>query len=433
MPGYLDAQKRWGGSRRRLGNPNSPGRPGLGAAEEPNPLVSNEPGGAAAVLCFASFFGLTGLAMATLSAVSVAVSEKSGNSNYVVAIAALGGSVAVLSYPHIATLTHVFHRRSPPSRSGVAIFLRTLALIVYATAWLHLTNYRQLELVLPLSGAAAGDLAQAMWMPDGRHVEWSEFRGSRLAKSYLVSLFGLGALAILLHSRRMIIICVLSYAVVGLAILELRMLTYLQDRSFGLADRRDLAQAAEHKRRSDWMHDEVISLLTGVQMKFERQHLDAKGVSLELGALDHQLRLRQSEEALRSGAVTLGDLLQPYLRFIENLGARVTEAPAFESASCRVGEYDGRRVQRVFGVTIPNAVAAGASEVAIRFRLDLERSSLVVEVEDDAGGFDWTQLRAGGGLDTLRRDVGPECMTFESAPSGTRIVVNLSLPTMVMT
>jgi hypothetical protein len=395
-------------------------------------LVSNEPGGGASGLCFASFFGLAGLAMAILGAASVAAAHKSEGQNYVFAAAALAASGATLSYPHIATLTQVFFRRSPSSRAGRTVSIRTLALFVFTTAWLLLTNGRQPELALPLSAAAAADLARAVWTPAIGPVEWSEFRTSPLAKSHLVGVAALSALAILLPSRRALTLCLLTSVVLGLAILELHLLTNLRIRSNGFADRRDLVNA-EHKRRSDWMHDEVISLLTGVQMKFEHQHLDAKGVSLELRALDHQLRLRQSEETLRSGAATLGDLLQPYVRLIENLGARVTEAPAFESASCRVGEYDGRRVQRVFGVTIPNAVAAGASEVAIRFRLDLERSSLVVEVEDDAGGFDWTQLRAGGGLDTLRRDVGPECMTFESAPSGTRIVVNLSLPTMVMT
>ncbi len=409
------------------------GSPELGAAIAAGPAVRREHDVVVPGVAFASVLRLAALAAATVGALSIAISRTADKQSFVFPGSVLVISAVVLSHGYLAGLARLGGRRFVSIRPALATLVRLVFLIVYVASWIDLSRGRQLELALPISTAIAADVVQTIWTMRTPPPGWRRLRESAWIKLGLVIAIAVIAAAILIHSEKLVAAIALFLGVTLLTFVQVRLLTSLRDRSAAVIDRSDLAQAAEHKRRSDWMHDEVISLLTGVQMKFEHQHLDAKGVSLELRALDHQLRLRQSEEALRSGAVTLGDLLQPYLRFVENFGGCVTEAPAFESASCRVGEYDGRRVQRVFGVTIPNAVAAGASEVAIRFRLDLERSSLVVEVEDDGGGFDWTQLRAGGGLDTLRRDVGPEHMTFESAPSGTRIVVELSLPTMVMT
>jgi hypothetical protein len=203
------------------------------------------------------------------------------------------------------------------------------------------------------------------------------------------------------------------------------------DRTLAAIDRRaDLRieqyAEGEDRRRSHWLHDDVLGMLTGVQMKLEREQWDSATTAAELRWLDHQLRLRQSDEIVRSGAATVSEVIQPYLRYAQNMKVVVAEVPAWEVGSFRLSERDARRVQRVFGVAVPNALAAGATWLAFRVGA-IGTDTLVVEVEDDAGGFDTSKLVPGRGLAVLERELQPDTLRLRRTATGTLVHAELQV------
>jgi signal transduction histidine kinase len=79
---------------------------------------------------------------------------------------------------------------------------------------------------------------------------------------------------------------------------------------------------------------------------------------------------------------------------------------------------------------VANAVEAHSSTVRTRsstvaLRLDVAEGEIVVEVEDNAGGFDLADVPLGRGLDRLRADLGPDALSAEQTSEGTIIVARI--------
>jgi hypothetical protein len=112
------------------------------------------------------------------------------------------------------------------------------------------------------------------------------------------------------------------------------------------------------------------------------------------------------------------------VRLAQDHGVEVVEVPRFDDVGITVHGRTGHLVQRALGVLVPNALAANASRLG--FRIGVEANEIVVEVEDDAGGFDLASIPAGRGLDGLRRDLGPGRVTCERVADGSRVRVTIA-------
>ena len=182
-----------------------------------------------------------------------------------------------------------------------------------------------------------------------------------------------------------------------------------------LATERD-TRASEHRERAHWIHDDVCSELRYVRLRIEHGTMAGADVSSALDELDHRLRLRQLDELLASGTVRLADLLQPFVRTLQDRGVRVWDVPTFEEADRVVRERPARDIRRALSVLVMNGVNAGATEMAIRCRAT--PPDMVLEVEDDAGGFDLDDTQPGRGLEVLRRELGAESLWVNRTVAG---------------
>jgi signal transduction histidine kinase len=187
------------------------------------------------------------------------------------------------------------------------------------------------------------------------------------------------------------------------------------------ADRRDL-EADAHRQFAHWVHDDVCASLRLVRLRLETGKLHPEAVPGELDALDHTLRLRQLDEVVATGAVQLAEILQPYVRLAQNQGVRIVDVPRFEQASATVSPDAARLVQRALSVLVSNALNADAQELG--FRLEpVQGASVLVEIEDDAGGFDLDRIPVGRGLDRLRGELGGESVSCVRTRHGSRVSV----------
>jgi signal transduction histidine kinase len=169
------------------------------------------------------------------------------------------------------------------------------------------------------------------------------------------------------------------------------------------------AAADAHERLAHWLHDDLTTSLRFVQLGVRSGETGHEEVAAELARLDHRLRLRQLDEVLASGTVQLAAVLQPYVRLARAQGVEVVEVPRFDAGSTNLHGASGRLVQRALAVLVPNALAAGAKQLALRVAVG--QASVAVEVEDDAGGFDLAAVPAGRGLDGLRQELGEDSVT----------------------
>jgi signal transduction histidine kinase len=279
----------------------------------------------------------------------------------------------------------------------------------FIVCWLALMPTRALPLLALLGAVVGGEAAvtaRSLGLPVTPRVWIRRFAGSWVHLGFLTgvlvmiamdpnraTVYAAAGIMLVAYSSLLLAVAVAKWVDIALSDItrraDLRLERYAE---------------AEDRRRSHWLHDDVLGMLTGVQMKLEREQWDSATTAGELRWLDHQLRLRQTEEIVRSGTATIGEVVQPYLRHAQNLGVTVTEVPSWEIASMRLNQGDARRLQRVFGVAVPNALAAGAATLAIRCEMN-DRGRLAVEVEDDAGGFDTSRRIPGRGLDVLDREL----------------------------
>lgn len=213
--------------------------------------------------------------------------------------------------------------------------------------------------------------------------------------------------------------------IIATGVITVSILDHLRRQTAAVEAAAVAAERAHQRRdRAHWLHDDVCSQLRFVQVKLETGRLDLDGVTQELRALDHRLRVRQLEDHLATGAVRLAEVLQPYIRQIQAQGVFVAAVPRFEDAALVLAEPTARLVQRAAAVFTTNAIQAGATRISLRTYFD-ERDALVVEVEDDAGGFDATVLPAGRGLEALRHEVGGRHFRIESTDIGSRCSISI--------
>jgi signal transduction histidine kinase len=180
---------------------------------------------------------------------------------------------------------------------------------------------------------------------------------------------------------------------------------------------RSEAEAAERRRRANWIHDELLSELRLARLRLETAEGGTRQALSELIDIEHRLRIRQLDAELESGGTRLAEIVQPFVRMVTGAGCRVDGVPSSEVAGTWIHATAGYELKRFFGVAVPNALLAGASLVV--FEVELDGRRLVVRIRDDAGGFDPEQVQVGRGRERLERELGPERLSTLVDPIGT--------------
>jgi signal transduction histidine kinase len=180
---------------------------------------------------------------------------------------------------------------------------------------------------------------------------------------------------------------------------------------------RSEAEAAERRRRANWIHDELLSELRLARMRLETAGGGTRQALTELMDIEHRLRIRQLDAELEAGGTRLAEIVQPFVRMVVGAGCRVEGVPSAEVAGTWVDATAGYELKRFFGVAVPNALLAGATLVVFEIVLDDRR--LVVRIRDDAGGFDPDQVQVGRGRERLERELGPERLSTLVDTDGT--------------
>jgi hypothetical protein len=200
----------------------------------------------------------------------------------------------------------------------------------------------------------------------------------------------------------------------------------------GLTTMRDIFDRAEekvrrnalgegHKRLAYWIHNAVTTPLRDLRLRLAAGEIDQATIVAALERSEHELRLRQIDEVLATGTIELAELLQPHVRRAQESGVIITEVPRFAEAGIEVEGEVGRLVHRALDVLVPNAIAAGAGRLA--FRIKADPGVVVVEVEDDAGGFDLASVPAGRVLHGLQQVLGPDRVQCIRTVEGSRVCV----------
>ncbi|MGH9213955.1 MAG: hypothetical protein ACRD2C_25270 [Acidimicrobiales bacterium] len=187
--------------------------------------------------------------------------------------------------------------------------------------------------------------------------------------------------------------------------------------------------AAARSRLGEWIHTEVAAGVALMRRKLNTGTLSLEDMSGELMRFEQSVRLRQLQEMLSSGQSDLAGILQHYIRQAQQHGVTVADVPGLEVTGVKVDSGVGELVQRVLGVLVPNALSAGTSRLTLR--IAVQPDEFVVEVEDDAGGFDLTAVPAERGLDRLRRLLGSDAVMRHSVDGGScmrvRVPANAAL------
>jgi hypothetical protein len=208
------------------------------------------------------------------------------------------------------------------------------------------------------------------------------------------------------------------YAVLATSTLTMAVLRMFHARiEASQADHTAALRSAIHRDHAHWLHDDVCSELGYLRLRLQNGAADPAALQQSIDELDHRLRVRQIDEILEGGPARLGEIMQPYIRVAQTNGVELTEVPTYETGAMLLPPDAGRQVQRAMGVLTANAIQAGARRIAIRTWL--EAGGLVVEVEDDAGGFDVSRRIPGRGLDGLSRDLGADRLELVPTDTGT--------------
>lgn len=177
------------------------------------------------------------------------------------------------------------------------------------------------------------------------------------------------------------------------------------------------AEAAERRRRANWIHDELLSELRLARLRLETASGGTQQALSELVDIEHRLRLRQLDAELGAGGTRLAEIVQPFVRMVTGAGCRVAGVPSAEVASTWIDAKAGYELKRFFGVAVPNALLAGATLVV--FEVVLDGRHLVVRIRDDAGGFDPGASPVGRGRERLERELGVERLSTLVDTGGT--------------
>lgn len=183
---------------------------------------------------------------------------------------------------------------------------------------------------------------------------------------------------------------------------------------------------AERRARAHWLHDNVCADLRLVSMKVETSDLSRRAILGLLDQFDHQIRLRQLEELMATGEVSVAELLQPYIRRCQAHGADVAGLPTFETASIALSTEPARLLARAAANLTSNALNAGATQVG--FSIDCDGPMLTLRVDDNAPTTTSPQLVPGRGLWKLREDLRPGDVQFGPGNSrGHFVIVTIPL------
>jgi hypothetical protein len=181
------------------------------------------------------------------------------------------------------------------------------------------------------------------------------------------------------------------------------------------------AEAAERRRRANWIHDELLSELRLARLRLETTEGGTRQALSELVDIEHRLRIRQLDAELESGGTRLAEIVQPFVRMVIGAGCRVDGVPTADVAGMWIDAGAGYELKRFFGVAVPNALLAGATLVV--FDISSEPTSsgrrLVVRVRDDAGGFDPDEVHVGRGRERLEHELGPDRLSTLVDTNGT--------------
>jgi len=181
----------------------------------------------------------------------------------------------------------------------------------------------------------------------------------------------------------------------------------------------------EHRLRSHWIHDDVLSELRMGRLTLEQGQLDQPQLAALLTGMDHRLRLRQLDEVLAAGHARIAEIVQPFVRLIVSSGVTLLSVPNREKGSLEIETRAGQLFKRSLAVLVTNSLVAGARSMSIAVYISPTELTLVVD--DDAGGFDPSPLHAGRGLDVLGIDLDPGIVTTHRHGVGTRAISHIHL------
>lgn len=286
-------------------------------------------------------------------------------------------------------------------------------------------------LVLGGFGVAAGSHATVTLRAIGAEFRWSEvLRRFMLSTVHAGVLSGAVVLAFSPPTRSLradtIDLALALYALVATATLTMAVLSVLLNRiDAGSAGQIEAIRSSIHRDQAHWLHDDVCSELGHLRLRLQNGLIGPDALQRSLDELDHRLRLRQIEGVLESGPARLGEVIQPFIRVAQSHGVGLRDVPTYETGAMLLPPRSGRQVQRAMAVLTANAIQAGARELAIRSAV--EEGQLVIEVEDDAGGFEYTRPIPGRGLDGLAHDLGPGGLEIIRTERGTLARVRVEI------
>lgn len=185
------------------------------------------------------------------------------------------------------------------------------------------------------------------------------------------------------------------------------------------------AAVEERRHRAHWLHDDVLAEIRLTTLRVQSGNESPARVVDELEELDHRLRIRQLDELYEGGEVRLADILQPHVRRAQTLGVRFTAMPSLDAAGRRVDTDTGRVFGRAVSVLLSNAINAGARSVALG--IDADDDLIQLRVADDAGGFDFSQIPPGRGLDQLGDQLGRDRLVRIDLPGGSLMMADISI------
>ena len=173
------------------------------------------------------------------------------------------------------------------------------------------------------------------------------------------------------------------------------------------------------------MHDDVLSEVHLATLRISTGTATPEQINDELLDLDHRLRLRQLDDMMAASTPRIFEVLQPHLRRAQNLGVRLDHVPTHEVTRLELDEQCGRLLNRAVSLFTSNAINAGATRLAIDVRVVDGGERLVLNVTDDAGGFDLATVPDGRGLHTLIDELGAGAVQRYDAPGGSMMVATI--------
>lgn len=304
------------------------------------------------------------------------------------------------------------------ARRGAAGTSLVAGLATLSPAWHQLALW-------PLGLALAGDAVRTSWLLGSMRPPsqwWRRFVVSPVHLGIVGALLALavrgyragGFLAQVLPTYLAIHLTVAVGVVVATALERLRS---ADDRERAVADAHGERRA--HRMMAEWLHDEVSAEVRSVRLQLATTAPTLDEFQRMIDDLDHALRVRQLEETFRSGRVRPNEIVQAYIRRAQNRGIVITESPARHPRPVDLPPDVGHQVRRAISVLTANALNAGATSLG--FAVRYEPGAVVIEVRDDAGGFDWDDVPDGRALSALREELGHHALTIRRVPGGSLV------------